>query len=1078
MFSLPSGESLDADIDLAVTLTQFPFDFGFVSYFRPRQRTPCAHRLICAGSGVGWLAEGEGKTEYLAGPAAEAKLLALDDEFELRARGGRWTQLEFENVAQRLLVAFNDPEDLGALLPAELVGTPVAPKDLALLTENLVNSEEVRGAFAFQDGLLICAEGDFPGEASDLAASAEEQLQSLRSFSEQYGSKSLRRFTLVLAEGTLLLAETGDAVLGLWTDHSADHTAIISNAATLLQQTDTVAEEGLSAEELPAGFIAKETKGGVDKLIQHLVQAEEDLTTGYVQAIPNEGDPICLLLHEGVPSGIQSGGEDTIATATHGLTSASSRLQLHRLDRFSRLVLSSGTLQKFSLAAFCSEMTTTRTRSEARKKLLRGRLDRLYRFQLGLEAMDAARQRWMIAEDTPAPTSVLPVSTKGRVLQPAQGEIRAKIERLEKSRTRLEGEKTRLETQLENSKASTEAGQGEIEALQVNIEEGRDRREELSHQLDSTQLSLRQADEAREEETIRAAKLARRVSELEHQVHERAEELASALGEMESRKELLDALEGLLQQEVRVKTELDTDEQRLREVRQLIDHDEQVQRILHEQVAAQRDRQRQAKAELSELERRIGEQRDELKATEAEAHANRQLLEQDRLRNKEIERRHTLIQSELRELMEERRQLLRELGDLDARRGQAQTELISLIEQSEELQDVHETALLDIEEAERIRFRLQEEPLAKALLGDDSGLAALEPVLERIDAARSRGYSVVLLDKAIERGLRVIQHTVEEVGRTPRYLLSNEVMDLLERQAPETAGTVRGLTRWSVQNRLEHRLAETVQNVVLDLEALLNDYEQATTMLIQLREVLRTMIELGLPPEEVQPLQAYSHMPEALPTIATAVRRLLDTTLNDIYLEADRRDSGAAATLESTIETLESLVARLDASGLTGDEPEGRLWAFQITGALPFEELGLAESERPAIDDDSLQNSAATVQNGGGSNAGTSTQDSVATAQPQTEKPISEETWEPIEPPLEQSGTDVSSRLSAGLAPATIVESAADVDELSQLDAQLSQLDSDESKRQGTVRGIAPPLDSEEREALDSLEQELADLDI
>ena len=79
------------------------------------------------------------------------------------------------------------------------------------------------------------------------------------------------------------------------------------------------------------------------------------------------------------------------------------------------------------------------------------------------------------------------------------------------------------------------------------------------------------------------------------------------------------------------------------------------------------------------------------------------------------------------------------------------------------------------------------------------------------------GYSVTLLDRAVERGLQVIQSTVDHVAATPRHLLSSEVMTLLERQVPQTAGAVRGLARWSVQQRLEHQLGETVGYVVQTL---------------------------------------------------------------------------------------------------------------------------------------------------------------------------------------------------------------------------------------------------------------------
>ena len=66
-------------------------------------------------------------------------------------------------------------------------------------------------------------------------------------------------------------------------------------------------------------------------------------------------------------------------------------------------------------------------------------------------------------------------------------------------------------------------------------------------------------------------------------------------------------------------------------------------------------------------------------------------------------------------------------------------------------------------------------------------------------------------------------------------------MSLLERQVPQTAGAVRGLARWSVQQRLEHHLGETVPNLVLDLENLLEDYDRSVTMLRRIRNVLEQL---------------------------------------------------------------------------------------------------------------------------------------------------------------------------------------------------------------------------------------------
>ena len=301
--------------------------------------------------------------------------------------------------------------------------------------------------------------------------------------------------------------------------------------------------------------------------------------------------------------------------------------------------------------------------------------------------------------------------------------------------------------------------------------------------------------------------------------------------------------------------------------------------------------------------------------------------------------------------MDERRQILRELGDLGARRGHAEAELASLIERAEALSEAHEAAVADIQEAERLRARLAEEPLAQALLDDAQTFDGLGPVLERLEHARALGYSVTLLDRAVERGLQVIQSTVDHVAATPRHLLSSEVMTLLERQVPQTAGAVRGLARWSVQQRLEHQLGETVGHVVLDLEHLLEDYDRSITMLRRLRNVLEQLVRLGAPPEEVEALLNNCTRPEALPSIAQSTRKLIQVALDDIYLEADQRDAGEAVALEDTARVLEELITQLDASGLADGVPRGMLWEFQRDGLLPYERDSIPANQRTPVEE-------------------------------------------------------------------------------------------------------------------------------
>jgi hypothetical protein len=1077
MFNLPPGDAVDPETDLSVGQTQMPFEAGVISHFKPRAKTACAHRLVHGGRVVGWLAEAEAKQTFVVGEAARARLLELSDSHDLRARGVTWSIPHFTEVARRIPEAFPDPEDVAALLAQGAAALPIETKNLALLVSQLVESEEVMGAIAFEEGVLIHSAGELPSTPEDLAVLGHENLSRLSTKFEQ--SESLSS-TLRLAQGQLTLTEAGQAGLGIWCRHSADAASVLSNAASLVTTApEDVLEEGA---ELPEGFIVKETKSGVDQLISHLRIAHEGRVTGHLESMTESKDSVSIVLIEGVPSGIRETSGATLSDAVHTMTASTRRLRLHRLDRRARLSLGGSTVEEFSLAHLTDAIADCRTRSEDRKRLLVARMDALLGFDLGIEAMEMGRSTWKMLEGGAATAKLMPVSS-AKVLTPAGGGVIQRLEQLEHTQISLEREKGRLEREIGDARAARDSAQDSMHELEGALGEARDERSALHREVDDLTARIRAADGSADEASALSDRLAKRVSELEHMVENRAEELAKALGEFDSRESLLADLREQANEEARVKSELLAAETRLNEVRKSLDHDERLQRVLTEQVGAQRDRHRTGQGELDEVERRIESQRAELADLEAEAHAHRRLMEEERGRMLDSDRKSTILQSELREMMEERRLLLRELGDLDARKAQSETELRMLLEQAEDLQEAHEMALLDLEEADRIRARLSEEPLAQALLGDDSGLSSLEPVLDRMASARSRGYSIVLLDRAVERGLRIIQHSVDEVARTPRHLLSSEVMELLERQAPETASTVRGLTRWSVETRLEHQLAETVQHVVLDLEGRLESYERSVTMLDQLQDVLRGLVDLGLPADEIKPLERFSHMPEALPHLSVEVHRLIQRSLDEIYLDADRRNAGDAVALAETVGVLESLLRRLDVAGLSGEQPSGSLWTFQRSGSLPFEATGLASHERPDISTEAVRHMNP-VEDSTPAPAPTATPvvaPSAPAAAPTAEAsaaPASNSTWEPIEEAADKDGVDISTRISAGLIPADTPGEVSEAALRASIDVELAAVDSAAELRDGTENGVTPPADPLQRDALDNLERELSDLDI
>ena len=284
-------------------------------------------------------------------------------------------------------------------------------------------------------------------------------------------------------------------------------------------------------------------------------------------------------------------------------------------------------------------------------------------------------------------------------------------------------------------------------------------------------------------------------------------------------------------------------------------------------------------------------------------------------------------------------------------------------------------------------------------------------------------------------------------------------MTLLERQVPQTAGAVRGLARWSVQQRLEHQLGETVSHVVLDLEHLLEDFDRSITMLRRIRNVLEQVERLGAPSHEVQALLANCQRPEALPTLAQGTRRLIQVALDDIYLEADQRDAGEAIGLEETARVLEELITQLDASGLTDGRPHGMMWEFQRDGYLPFERESIPSEQRIPVSDDMMDDLAASLLNA----------EVVAAVTDTKEASVDEEGWADLPPPAstEESVTSVDVT--------TPTNNHDDLDEeRARLEAELARLDADRMHREASTPASTPvPADA----ALADLESKLSNLD-
>jgi hypothetical protein len=993
----------------------------------------------------------------LGGGEAKAALEALEAEQKVRLLATSYSIKGLGSLAEILPETFEHQADRQGLKSASNVIERLLSRDLSTVIREMAAHTTVRGALAIDSGMLIDHAGDLPGLGAEetIASEIHDLLSKMRpeSLDESLGIAGQGHWTLHSGDGALLLAQSGDISIAVWTEKDANHARLLSSASIALDGELVAA--GSHGTKLPEGFTLRDGRGGPDAVVSMLKAALEEEVTGHIQS-GSSSKSVSLILSRGVPVALWAPASDSMEEAMLGLTEAKRKAKLIRFPAGTIVSSTSGTVDTFTLAKFIEHLATVRTRSEARQASLKALLDDILGFEAGLESLREARSQMKFKSDGADIAEPLPV-LKDQAVSAVDAGLRRRLEQAEQTIDELNKAKAVLESQIKASEKKKDAAQIVAREATESRQQNTTALEDAHAQLNSMQVDLAQARSQSEEAESRAERLVRRVNELEHQVSERAAELAKAIGDSESSEALHEMIESLSLKEAELQSSLSEGSERLTTIRQQRDDEERRLRVLTEQVNTTRERHARAQADLISAQEQIHVNNIELDAIRTEEKHARNRTEEDRLRRAEDEARRANIQAELRELMDERRQVLRELGDLGARRGHAEAELASLVDKATSLADAHEEALADIQEAERLRARLAEEPLAQALLDDNTTFQGLGPVLERLEHARGLGYSVTMLDRAVERSLQVIQSTVDHVASTPRHLLSSEVMTLLERQVPQTAGAVRGLARWSVQQRLEHQLGETVNHVVLDLEHLLEDFDRSITMLRRIRNVLEQVERLGAPAHEVEALLANCQRPEALPTLAQGTRRLIQVALDDIYLEADQRDAGEAIGLEETARVLEELITQLDASGLTDGRPRGMMWEFQRDGLLPFERESIPAEHRLPISEGMLEDLEPHLIHA-----------EVATSVETTPKAVvDDEGWSALSAPVEPertTGEEMHEAPPSALSPD---------DERAALEAELARLDAERHHRDAPVSATSQPGDA----ALADLESRLSNVE-
>ncbi|RAH14881.1 MAG: hypothetical protein CMB56_004250 [Methanobacteriota archaeon] len=953
MFSLPLGieEKKGENPDLDVNSSEI--DYGVINYFLPKTKKPCGYRLIAGGEIVGCLAKsGKGKN-YLAAKEAVAELKKLSKKHNIRTLRYTWTQKEFSEVAILIPSAFYDLNSLSSLSSKVSIFDDFDSFQASSFIDSMCEKSSVLGALLSQKGMIIHTKGQLPGDIDDLATKIKSELDRSNKFIKKLELPLLNRISMFLEDGSLNILRIDDLDIIIWFTEGADHENILNEAISKLELRPSTNIDDDDGSLLEGGLKISERKGGLDNLISMFSKAKSDSTSGYIRV--NGDEALDIIISRGIPVGIRSAKKLSISKAAVDSTAPKSKLTLFSLPKVERIKNHLNTIPKYDLGLFCEKISKARTRSKDREKQIFNRLLKLFSFSIGIDKLSSSLKEWNLKEKKTTVAKLMPKARSGRMLMPTSVVDSGEFNKIKKEQARLIRELARTQRQRDEIKSSKEAGNIEIDGMRVRISEMQQLNSNHVDEISQLKIELREATNSQELALSRNDGLTQRIKELENQVEKRIEELTQAVGESETREKLQNMVSNLSEQEIQLKSEIEASEIRLRQLRSSIDADDRRHRMISDQLESQRERQRQATTISNELERRIESQNKELEELEAESASHRKLIDDERSHFLDSERRLGHLHAEVRELMEERRRVMRELGDLGGRRAEAESEVNNLISSAESLKEAHDNALEDIKEAEIIRAKLRDEPLAQALLGHDHGFSSLAPIMQRLDRMRDLGFSLTLMDRAIERGLTIIQHNVDNVAKTPRYLLSNEVMNLLEAQTPETANTIRGLTNWSVRQRLENKLKEIVQLVVLDLESLLDEFERSTTLLRKMRQMITQLEELGVPKDTLYRLEALCNRPEALPHIANNLRETIQSALDSIFLEADEGDAGTAVIMEKTANSLDEALKQLDETGLTfGSRKPTALWRFQEDGFLPHEDVKL-ESERPIVSEEIIK---------------------------------------------------------------------------------------------------------------------------
>ena len=264
-----------------------------------------------------------------------------------------------------------------------------------------------------------------------------------------------------------------------------------------------------------------------------------------------------------------------------GLTESKRVLKLHRLAAGTMVSSSTGDVAEFTLKQFVEALSTVRTRSEKRKDSMMHRLMNMYGFEIGLDDVRAVRSKLSIHVGGQETAQPLPSAAP---LAGVDSGLRRRLEESERRTDMLMRTNASLTTQLRDAEKERTEALVRLDDIKASLGDQSNTIQSKNDELNRVQVTVSESRARMEQAEERADRLLRRVSELEHQLSERAAELAKTLGDTESSAALKDELVELSHREATTRADLESNAQNLSSIREQIELEERRLRSLEEQV--------------------------------------------------------------------------------------------------------------------------------------------------------------------------------------------------------------------------------------------------------------------------------------------------------------------------------------------------------------------------------------------------------------------------------------------------------------------------------------------------------------